>query len=87
MRDERDLGFNKLSYPGYPMKELLPSCTDVPSSSMLYASLYADSDHGSAYDVPRKAALAYSVPDVKRKERRSKKVRSGVMKPQLIQKR
>lgn len=67
VRDERDLGFSKLSYPGYPMKELLPSCTDIPSSSMLYASLYADSDHGSAYDVPRKAALAYSVPDVKKK--------------------
>ena len=49
------------------MKKLLSSCTDIPSSSILYASLYANSDHGSAYDEPRKTALAYSVPDMKKK--------------------
>ena len=37
---------------------------------MLYVSLYADtcSEYGSVYDVPRKAALTYSVPDVKKKK-------------------
>ena len=75
VRDERDLGFSKLSYPGYLMKELLPSCTDITSSSILYASLYANSDHGSAYDVPRKAALAYSVPDVKKKREKKEETK------------
>ena len=86
-REERSLGYNKLSHPSYPTDELL-SCNDVPSSSLLYASLNADyeSELGSAYDVPRKAALTYSVPDVKKKLR-SKKVRGRVMKPLLIQKR
>ena len=77
-RDERAMGFSKLSHPGYPIRELLPSMyTDAPSSLMLYASLHADNDHhGSTYDVPRRAALAYSVPDVKKrreKEQESKK--------------
>ena len=27
--DERDLGFSKLSYSSYPMKDPLPSCTDA----------------------------------------------------------
>ena len=68
--DERDLGFCKLSYPGCPMKDPLPSCTDaIPSSSsMLYASLCIDStDYGSVYDVPKKEALAYAIPDMKKK--------------------
>ena len=70
-REERNLGYNKLSHPGYPTDELL-SCNDVPSSSLLYASLNADyeSELGSAYDVPRKVALAYSVPDVKKKRKK-----------------
>ena len=72
VNDERDLGFSQLSYPGCPTKELLPSCD---ASSMLYASLYAVSDHGSAYDVPKKAALTYSVPEVKKK--REKKEESS----------
>ena len=67
---ERDLEFSKLSYPGCPMKDPLPSCTDAvsSSSSMLYASLCIDStDYGSVYDVPKKEALAYAIPDVKKK--------------------
>ena len=70
-REERNLGYNKLSHPCYPTDELL-SCNDVPSSSLLYASLNADyeSELGSAYDVPRKAALTYSVPDVRTKRER-----------------
>ena len=69
VKDERSLGFNRLCHTGYSKHEPLSSFSDVPSSSMLYASLYADtgSDYGSAYDVPRKAALTYSVPDVKKK--------------------
>ena len=68
--DERDQGFSKLSYPSCPMKDPLPSCTDAisSSSSMLYASLCIDStDYGSVYDVPKKEALAYAIPDVKKK--------------------
>ena len=68
--DERDLGFSKLSYPGCSMKDPLPSCTDaIPSSSsMLYASLCIDStDYGSVYDVPKKEALTYAIPDMKKK--------------------
>ena len=72
VKDERCLGFNRLCHPGYSKHEPLSSFSDVASSSVLYMSLYADtcSDYGSAYDVPRKAALTYSVPDVKKKRRK-----------------
>ena len=59
------------------MKELLPSHNDIPSSDFLYASLNAESDFGSAYDVPRKAALAYSVPDIKKKREKLENKKLG----------
>ena len=72
VRDDKSSGFNKTSHPGYPMKGLSSlSCNDTQASSdVLYTSLYIQSelDCGSVYDVPKKAALGYSVPDVKRRK-------------------
>lgn len=63
---------DKTSYPGYPMKGLPSLYTNdmLSSSDALYTSLYIQSELGcgSAYDVPRKAALGYSVPHVKKRK-------------------
>ena len=66
------VGYNNLSHPGYPMKEFqLPPHDTLPSAS-LYASLNIETGP-AVYDVPKKSAQLYSVPDMEKKRKRCQK--------------
>ena len=68
------VGYNNLSRPGYPMKELLSPQHDTLPTTSLYASLNIETGPAvTVYDVPRKSAQLYSVPDMEKKRKRRQK--------------